>query len=216
MTRELQSSLVASGIGWPAMRNHIPCMAHIIQLALGAIMSNLRVKGPTKSWEAHERDQHFGENESTDIGESQRLRNEGYATINKVLAMRPGLAKLIEKVCFSRHCERPETDLHIAENACGIDHADTWSSKWVHWLSNSQSTNCRTTYNGCENTVEFDPVVTWASLPIARIRLPVAHESKIQRVQATFHNWWWMDHCQVHHGSFKAIPMLDPMDVEKA
>jgi hypothetical protein len=56
MTRKLQSTLEASGIGWPALRNHIPCMAHVIQLAFGAFMSSLGVKGRTKSWEAPERD----------------------------------------------------------------------------------------------------------------------------------------------------------------
>jgi len=101
MTRELQSSLQASGIEWPAFRNHIPCMAHVIQLALGAFMSSLGVKGCTKSWEAHEHDQQFGENESIDIGKSQRLRKEGNARINKVSAMKPGLAKIIEKVRIS-------------------------------------------------------------------------------------------------------------------
>jgi len=59
MTRQLQSTLEASGIEWPALRNHIPCIAHVIQLALGALMSSLGVKGHTKSWEAHERDQQF-------------------------------------------------------------------------------------------------------------------------------------------------------------
>jgi len=101
MTRELQSTLEASGIEWPALRNHIPCMAHIIQLALGAFMSSLGVKDRTKSWETHEHDQQFGENESIDIGKSQRLRKEGDARINKVSAMRPGLAKMIEKVRIS-------------------------------------------------------------------------------------------------------------------
>ena len=101
MTRELQSTLEASGIKWPALRNHIPCMAHVIELALGAVMSSLGVKGRTKSWEARERDQQFGENESIDIGKSQRLRKEGNARINKVSAMRPGLAKIIEKVRIS-------------------------------------------------------------------------------------------------------------------
>jgi len=48
-------------------------MAHIIQLASGAFMSSLGVKGRTKSWEAHERDPQFGEDESVDIGKSQRL-----------------------------------------------------------------------------------------------------------------------------------------------
>jgi len=101
MTHELQSTLEASGIEWPAVRNHIPCMAHVIQLALGAFMSSLSVKGRTKSWEAHEHAQQFGENESIDIGKSQRLRNEGNARINEVSAMRQGLAKIIEKVRIS-------------------------------------------------------------------------------------------------------------------
>jgi len=118
MTRELQSTLEASGIEWPALRNHIPCMAHVIQLALGAFMSSLGVKGRTKSWEAHEHDQLFGENESVDIGKSRRLRKQGNARNNKVSAMKPGLTKIIEKVHISRYVESAETDLHIAENAC--------------------------------------------------------------------------------------------------
>jgi hypothetical protein len=98
MTRQLQSTLVASGIEWPTLRNHIPCMAHLIQLALGAFMSSLIVKGHTKSWEAHERDQQFGQNEIMNIWKSQRLRKDGNARINKVSATRPGLAKIIEKI----------------------------------------------------------------------------------------------------------------------
>jgi len=101
MTRELQSTLEASGIELPALRNHIACMVHVIQLALGAFMSCLGVKGRTKSWEAHDRDQQFGENESMAIGKSQRLRKEAKARMNKVSAMKPGLAKIIEKVRIS-------------------------------------------------------------------------------------------------------------------
>jgi hypothetical protein len=101
MTCEPQSTLEASGIVWMALSNHIPCMAHVIQLALGAFMSSLCVKGCTKSWEAHERDQQVGENESIYMGKSQRLRKEVNARITKVLAMRPGLAKIIEKVHIS-------------------------------------------------------------------------------------------------------------------
>jgi len=118
MTPELTTTLEASRIEWPTLRNHIPCIMHVIELALGAFMSSLGVKGRTKSWEAHERDQQFGENESTDIRKSQRLRKEGNARINKVLAMRPGLAKIIEKVRISTYSESAETDFHIAENAC--------------------------------------------------------------------------------------------------
>jgi hypothetical protein len=101
MTRELQSILEASEIEWTALRNHIPCMAHSIQLALGAFMSSLGIKGYTKSGEAHECDQQFEENGSVDIGKGHRLRKEGNALINKVSAMRPGLAKIIEKVRIS-------------------------------------------------------------------------------------------------------------------
>jgi hypothetical protein len=49
MTGKLQSTLEASGIEWPALRNHIAFMVHVIQPALGAFMSSLSVKGRTKS-----------------------------------------------------------------------------------------------------------------------------------------------------------------------
>jgi len=95
-------------------------------------MSSLGVKGCTKSCETHEREQQFGANDSVDIGKSQRLREEGNARINMVLAMKPGSAKIIEKARSSRCFESAETDLHMAENACWIDYANTWSSKRVH------------------------------------------------------------------------------------
>jgi len=101
MTRELQSTLEVSGIEWPAFRNHILCRAQVMQLALGAFMSSLGVKDRTKSWEAHEGDQQFGENESIDVGKSQRLPKEGNARINKVSAMKAGLGKIIGKVHIS-------------------------------------------------------------------------------------------------------------------
>jgi hypothetical protein len=98
MTRELQSTLQASGLEWRALRNHIPCIAHVIERAFCAFMSSFGVKGRTISWEAHERNQKFGENQSIDIGKSQRLRKAGNARINKVPDMRPGLAEIIEKL----------------------------------------------------------------------------------------------------------------------
>jgi len=149
MTCELKSTHVAFRIRWPALRNCIPCIVHVIQLCLGAFMSSLGVKGSTKSWEAHEHNQRFRENESIHIGKSQRLRIECNARINKVVALRPGLAKIIEKVHISRYFECPETDLYIAENTYYIDYTDTWSSKRVHWLSKSESLHHSTTYYGC-------------------------------------------------------------------
>jgi len=174
MTRELQSTLEASGIEWPALRNHILCMAHVIQLALGAFMSSLGVKGHTKSWEAHERDQQFGENESIYIGKSQRFRKEGNARINNVSAMRPGLAKIIEKVRISWYFESPQADLHKAENACCINYANTWSLKRVYWLSKSQSPHCSTSDYGCEDPLALYSAVARARLPLMGIHQRVA------------------------------------------
>jgi len=75
------------------MKNLVSCMAHVIQITFGAFMSKLRVKGRMQSWEAHEHDQPYGENQSTDIAKSQRLRREGNARIHMVSAMRPGFGK---------------------------------------------------------------------------------------------------------------------------
>jgi len=213
MTLELQSTLQASGIEWPALRNHIPCMAQVIQLAFGEFMSSLGVKGHTKGWEAHESHQQFGENDRIDIGKSLRLRKEGNARISKVSAMRPGLEKITEKVHISRYFEWPETTLHIEANDCCMDYADTWLSKRVHWLSKIHRPHRSTTYYGCEDSLEFDTGVAWASLPVTGIHLPVAPESNIQWIPATFHTMGWIYQCQVHHGSFEAIPILDVVDV---
>jgi len=169
MTRKLQSTLEASGIEWPALRNHIPCMAHVIQLALGAFISSLGVKGRTKSWEAHEHDQQFRENESVDIWKSQTLREEGNARINKVSAMKSGSAKIIERVRIWTYFEHAETDIHIAENAGSIDHAATLSSKWVHSLAKSQSPHRGTSDYECEDPLELDTGVARARLLISWI-----------------------------------------------
>lgn len=49
MAHKLQSTLEASGIERPALRNHIPCKVHIIQLPFGAFIKSLGVIGHTKS-----------------------------------------------------------------------------------------------------------------------------------------------------------------------
>jgi len=132
LTHEPPSTLGASGPEWPALSNHIPCTAHIIQLAFGAFMSTLGGKGCTKSWEAQECNQQFGENQGIAIGKSQRLQNEGNATIHEVSTLRPVLAKIIKKGSISSNFGGTENDFYIAGNACCIDYADTGLSKPVH------------------------------------------------------------------------------------
>jgi hypothetical protein len=96
MTCKLQSNVVSSGIEWLALTICIPCMAHILKLGCGEFMSGLGVKGCSKSREAHECNHQFREYTSIGIGMSQRLHTEGNARINKVVAMRPGLANIFE------------------------------------------------------------------------------------------------------------------------
>jgi len=169
---------------------------------------------PHQVLEAHEHDQQFGDNESIDIGKSQRLHKVGNPRINKVSAIRPGLAKIIEKVRSCRYFESPETNLHIAANACCVDYTDTLLSKQDHSLSKSQRVNCGTTNHGCEDMVELVTGVAWVILPITRNHPPVAAESKIQWLPATLPNTEWMDHRQGRHGRFKAIPVLNHVDFE--
>ena len=131
-------------------------MAHVIRLAVGAFISSCSVKCRTKSWEAHKRDQPYEDVVSIDIGKSQRIRKEGNSSIDKVSAMGPGLAKIIDKVGISRNFESPATDLYIAANDCCIDYADTGSSERLHRLPKIQITHHSTTYSGCENMLEFE------------------------------------------------------------
>jgi len=174
ITWELQSRCEAPGLGSPPVRNDILYMVQVIEIALGGCMNSVAGKGCSKSFEAHLRNQHFGENKCTHIAKHQGEWKEGKARINKVSAQRPGLVKIIQTLTISRHFERPETDLHIAEDACCIDYTDTWSSKWVHWVSKSHSTIYSPTCYGCEHMVEFDSGVAWVNLPIMRIHARVA------------------------------------------
>jgi hypothetical protein len=131
-TLEMQSTLEPSRIEWPALNNHMPCMTEVIRHTLGVFMSRLGVHGGTKSGEAHERDQQDEVNETIEIGKSQTLRTEGNARINMLLAMRSGLAIIIEKQPISRYFEYHETDLHIVDNACCIDYTDPRSLNQDH------------------------------------------------------------------------------------
>jgi hypothetical protein len=78
-------------------------------------MSSLRVKGDAMSWKAPVHNQQFGENESIEIGKSQRLRKVGNDRLKNVLAMGPGLAKIIEKVWISCYFKSPAADLEVAK-----------------------------------------------------------------------------------------------------
>jgi len=150
------------------------------------------------------------------LGTVKDFEKRAMHQINMVSAMRPGLVKIIQKVCISRYFESPQTDLHVAENTCGIDYANSWSSQHVNWLPKSQSPRYSITQYEFENTLELNNGDAWASLPNMRTYSWVAPKSKLQWLPATLHNREWIDHCQVHYGTFQAIPILDRVDIEEA
>ena len=70
--------------------------------------------------------------------------------------MRPGLAKITGKVRISTYFESAETDLHIPENACCIDYADTWlvlamvPDRHFESGSGSKLNHCQIGGRGCQ------------------------------------------------------------------
>jgi hypothetical protein len=90
MAKFLQSSLKTIDIDWSAAKNHIPCMAHVIQLALDAFMDALGVKGRQKCWEEQERER------LTEGGTKKGRR--GIARVDRIIRMKSGFGKIMEKV----------------------------------------------------------------------------------------------------------------------
>jgi len=176
------TSLNASKHGWRLPISRPDCLWRMWRRigAWGPILeTNFTFCWCTKSWAAHQCDEQFGENKSIDIGKSQRLWKEGHARINKVSAMKPGQAMVIEKVCISWYFESPEIDLRVAENACCTDHSDTLSLKRGDWLSESQSLHWGTTDYRCEDMLELNTEVARLHILIMGIHTWLAPTSKI-------------------------------------
>lgn len=93
MARELQKSLKGMEVEWSAAQNHIPCMAHVIQLTLSAFMNSLGVKGRSKSWEE-------GVRETLNEDSKGRKVKIGSSRVKKIEDMDAGFSKIIEKVCL--------------------------------------------------------------------------------------------------------------------
>jgi hypothetical protein len=133
-----------------------------------------------------------------------------------VWAMRPGLAKIIQKVYISWYFESPEADFDITENTCCVNYFDTWSPKRVHSLSKGESLHCSTPDSGCEDTSELLSRVAWERLPLMGIHPWVGSKRKTRWIPTTILNSGWMDKCQVCQGSIETISILDPLDIEEA
>src|SRR6266849_3304784 len=92
MTGCLQLLLNESGVEWSAELNHMPCMAHVIQLALWAFIHTLGDKGRQKSWEDTK-----SENIRADRGRESKRRIGG-ARVERVALLKCGFNKIVEKV----------------------------------------------------------------------------------------------------------------------
>ena len=78
LTKALNNMWSSLSIEWNQLENHIPCMAHIVQLILGAFMSSIKVKS---------KDGHMPSGFNTDY-------------IDKVLRLDNGFNKTVEKVIY--------------------------------------------------------------------------------------------------------------------
>lgn len=90
----LQDALAIVGVIWPAANNHMPCMAHVIQLSLGAFMKELKITGRESYYQEEERDQ-------------LKKDRQGNSRIQKFIDMPRGFKKIVEKVCqapFAVYC----------------------------------------------------------------------------------------------------------------
>jgi len=87
LTEALNNAWSLLSVEWCQLENHIPCMAHVVQLILGAFMSSIKVKS---------RDGHMPSGFKADY-------------IEKVMRLDNGFHKTVEKVRYSRS----HTQVHI-------------------------------------------------------------------------------------------------------
>jgi len=70
-TLEMESNIENSGIACLALRNYIPCIAHLILLAWGAFASSHEVPGWTNSWHSSQCHQQFADYWKKEVYNSQ-------------------------------------------------------------------------------------------------------------------------------------------------
>jgi hypothetical protein len=80
LTEALNNAWSLLSVEWCQLENHIPCMAHVVQLILGAFMSSIKVKS---------RDGHMPSGfKAGYIEKVMRLDNGFHKTVEKVMCLR--------------------------------------------------------------------------------------------------------------------------------
>ena len=100
MSAGIERAMAIMGHQWSSANNHMPCMAHVIQLALGAFMSKLQIAGRESYYQEEQRDQLV---EVEGLGPGGRGK---MSRIERFKLMPKGFKKTIEKVSIAGYCAK--------------------------------------------------------------------------------------------------------------
>jgi hypothetical protein len=92
MAKTLEEDLTKAGRRWDSKAYHVPCMAHVIQLCLGAFMNTLEVQQHEKHWMEVEQEKNQTEGEQQVKGLKMKKRLVAFEKIPS------GFAKIVECV----------------------------------------------------------------------------------------------------------------------
>jgi len=91
LTEALSNAWSLLSVEWSQFENHIPCLAHVIELILGAFMSSIKVQSS---------DGHMPSAfQANYIDKVTRLDNGFHKIIEKVMCLRSDLVKFIFFIC---------------------------------------------------------------------------------------------------------------------
>jgi hypothetical protein len=96
-----------------------------------------------------------------------------------------------------------------------MDCAYTWSSKQVHWLSQSHWLHPGSSHYQCIDKLALLMGLAQVGLPITEIHTLVVPTSKIPWILAALRKITWMHDTDVCDGSIEDILILNPMDVKE-
>jgi 5-methylcytosine-specific restriction endonuclease McrBC GTP-binding regulatory subunit McrB len=121
----------------------------------------------------------LGENKSTDIGKSHRLRKESNHKIDKVSAIRPGVAKKMRRHIFQYKIN--DVKRSFLKQRMFIELMTLTPGRSNEFIEDlNQSMNGSSTLYAVEKQVEMEIGVARATLPIMRTRPPVALQLTIR------------------------------------
>jgi len=109
LTEALNNGWSLLSVEWCQLENHIPCMAHVVRLILGAFMSSIQVKS---------RDSHISSGfKAGYIEKVMRLNNGFHKTVEKVMCLRSHTYHLYYKCIRTNSYAQIHTHKGICTNS---------------------------------------------------------------------------------------------------